>query len=141
MCLHRWFKSSVTPLPALSPERASGSCLTASGQGSALHGGGGLITNVAIQQICPLDVSDHLAIDTYDPVAYAIAIDALTHLGPADPSRIGSGVCGQLLMPGVNLATFATDEASSVAEIGATVATYPHVAKEPALRCYVTASC
>jgi pimeloyl-ACP methyl ester carboxylesterase len=112
-----------------------------SGQGSALHGGGGLITNVAIQQICPLDVSDHLAIGTYDPVAYAIAIDALTHPGPDDPSRIGGGVCAQLLMPGVNPATFATDETSSVAEIGATVASYPHVPKEPALRCYVTASC
>jgi hypothetical protein len=46
-----------------------------------------------------------------------------------------------LLMAGVNPATFATDEASSVAEIGAAVATYPHVPKEPALRCYVTASC
>jgi pimeloyl-ACP methyl ester carboxylesterase len=113
-----------------------------SGQGSALHGGGGDITNVAIQQICPLDVSDHLAIGTYDPVAYAIAIDALSHPGPADPSRlIGRGLCSQLLMPGVNPLTFATDEAASVADVGATVATYPHVAAEPPLRCYVTASC
>jgi pimeloyl-ACP methyl ester carboxylesterase len=112
------------------------------GQGSALHGGGGDITNVAIQQVCPLDISDHLAIGTYDPVAYAIAIDALSHPGPADPSRLaGTGLCAMLLMPGVNPLTFATDEASSVAEIGATVATYPHVAKEPPLRCYVTASC
>jgi pimeloyl-ACP methyl ester carboxylesterase len=111
------------------------------GQGSALHGGG-RITNVAIQQVCPLDLSDHLAIGTYDPVAYALAIDALTHPGPADPARLrGTGICSQLLMPGVNPATFATDEASSVAEIGATVATYPHVPAEPPLRCYVTASC
>jgi pimeloyl-ACP methyl ester carboxylesterase len=112
------------------------------GQGSALHGGGGAITNVAIQQICPLDVSDHLAIGTYDPVAYAIAIDALSHPGPADPSRlIGTGLCTKLLMPGVNPVTFATDEASSVAEVGAAVATYPHVPKEPPLRCYVTGGC
>jgi pimeloyl-ACP methyl ester carboxylesterase len=109
---------------------------------SALHGGGGAITNVAIQQICPLDVSDHLAIGTYDPVAYAIAIDALTHPGPANPTRlIGTGLCGKLLMPGVNPLTFATDEASSVADVGVTVATYPHVSEEPALRCYVTADC
>jgi hypothetical protein len=111
------------------------------GQGSALHGGGGQITNVAIQQICPLDLNDHLAIGTYDPVAYAIATDALTHPGPAEPSRVSRSVCGQLLMPGVNPATFATDEASSLAEIGVTVATYPHVPREPAQRCYVTASC
>ena len=109
---------------------------------SSLHGGGGTITNVAIQQICPLDVSDHLAIGTYDPVAYAIAIDALSHPGPADPSRlIGTGLCRQLLMPGVNPLTFATDEASSLAEVGATVATYPHVPNEPPLRRYVTAAC
>jgi triacylglycerol esterase/lipase EstA (alpha/beta hydrolase family) len=109
---------------------------------SALHGGGGAITNVAVQQICPLDVSDHLAIGTYDPVAYAIAIDALSHPGPTDPSRlIGTGVCGQLLMPGVNPLTFATDELSSVADVGVTVATAPHVPKEPPLRCYVTGDC
>jgi Putative serine esterase (DUF676) len=112
------------------------------GEGSTLHGGGGDITNVAIQQICPLDVSEHLAIGTYDPVAYAIAIDALTHAGPADPSRLtGTDVCRQLLMPGVNPLTFATDEASSVADVGVTVATYPHTSQEPPLRCYVTASC
>jgi hypothetical protein len=44
-------------------------------------------------------------------------------------------------MPGVDPATFATDEASSVADVAATVAAYPHVPKEPPLRCYVTASC
>jgi hypothetical protein len=109
---------------------------------SALHGGGGQIANIAIQQVCPLDVSDHLAIGTYDNTAYALAIDALTHPGPADPSRLaGTGACGRPLMPGVNPLTFLTDEASSVAEVGATVATYPQVPKEPPLRCYVTANC
>jgi triacylglycerol esterase/lipase EstA (alpha/beta hydrolase family) len=109
---------------------------------SALHGGGGEIRNVAIQQVCPLDVSDHLAIGTYDPVAYALAIDAITHPGPADPARLaGTGVCTKLLMPGVNPLTFATDEASSVAEIGTSVAGAQFIPKEPPLRCYVTASC
>jgi hypothetical protein len=108
---------------------------------SSLHGGGGQITNVAIQQICPLDLNEHLAIGTYDPVAYAIAVDALGHPGPADPARIPRSVCTRLLMPGVNPATFATDEASSVASVGASFGTYPHVPAEPPLRCYVTASC
>jgi hypothetical protein len=109
---------------------------------SALHTGDGAIRNVAIQQVCPLDVSDHLAIGTYDPVAYALAIDALSHPGPADPSRLaGTGVCGKLFMPGVNPLTVPTDEASSLADIGQAVATYPHVSKEPPLRCYVTADC
>jgi triacylglycerol esterase/lipase EstA (alpha/beta hydrolase family) len=108
---------------------------------SALHTGDGQIANVAIQDICPLDLNEHLAIGTYDPVAYALAIDALSHPGPADPSRIGTGVCTKLLMPGVNPATFAIDELNSLAGIGTTVATYPHVPSEPPLACYVTASC
>ncbi|MGA9371398.1 MAG: hypothetical protein WBV53_06085 [Solirubrobacterales bacterium] len=109
---------------------------------SALHGGGGEISNVAVQEVCPLDLSEHLAIGTYDPVAYALAIDAISHPGPADPSRLaGTGVCRRLFMPGVNPLTFATDELSSVAAVGATVATYPRVPAEPPLRCYVTADC
>jgi triacylglycerol esterase/lipase EstA (alpha/beta hydrolase family) len=108
---------------------------------SALHGGGGEITNVAVQDVCPLDVSEHLAVGTYDNTAYALAIDALEHPGPADPSRISSDVCLQPLMPGVNPATFATDELNSVAGVAGSVASYPHVSAEPPLACYVTASC
>jgi hypothetical protein len=108
---------------------------------SALHGGGGDITNVAVQEVCPLDVSEHLAIGTYDNTAYALAIDALEHPGPADPSRISTDVCLQPLMPGVNPATFATDELNSVAGVAGSVVSYPHVPAEPPLACYVTASC
>jgi hypothetical protein len=108
---------------------------------SSLHGGGGEITNVAVQDICPLDTNEHLLVGTIDPVAYALAIDAMTHTGPADPSRISSGVCTQLFMPGVNPATVATDIASAAAVLSTTLATYPHVSAEPPLACYVTASC
>ena len=78
---------------------------------------------------------------TADPVAYALAIDAMDHPGPADPSRIPSSVCTQLFMPGVNPVTFATDFASAAAVVSTTLATYPHVPAEPPLACYVTASC
>jgi hypothetical protein len=44
-------------------------------------------------------------------------------------------------MPGVNPLTFATDFGSAGAVVATTLATYPHVAAEPPLRCYVTASC
>ncbi len=108
---------------------------------SSLHGGGGEITNVAVQDICPLDTNEHLLVGTIDPVAYALAIDAMDHPGPADPSRIQSSVCIQILMPGVNPATFATDLASAALVLSTTLATYPHVAAEPPLACYVTASC
>jgi triacylglycerol esterase/lipase EstA (alpha/beta hydrolase family) len=108
---------------------------------SSLHGGGGEITNEAIQQICPLDVSEHLAIGTQDNVAYALAIDALDHPGPADPSRIPSSVCTQPLMPGINPATYATDLASAAADLAFNTATAPQISAEPPLACYVTASC
>jgi pimeloyl-ACP methyl ester carboxylesterase len=110
---------------------------------SALHGGGGEISNVAIQQICPLDVSEHLAMGTYDPVAYALAIDALDHPGPADPARIDrTGLClPTTLMPGVNPATFVTQEADFAASVVAAIAGAEFIAAEPPLRCYVTASC
>jgi pimeloyl-ACP methyl ester carboxylesterase len=109
---------------------------------SALHTGDGEIRNVAVQDVCPLDLSEHLGIGTYDPVAYALAIDAISHPGPADPARLaGSGVCGQLFMPGVNLSTFPTDEVSSLATIGTSIASAQLIPAEPPLRCYVTASC
>jgi triacylglycerol esterase/lipase EstA (alpha/beta hydrolase family) len=57
---------------------------------TSLHTGEGAIANVGIQDVCPLAVTDHIGLGTYDPVAYAIAIDALDHDGPADPARVAS---------------------------------------------------
>jgi triacylglycerol esterase/lipase EstA (alpha/beta hydrolase family) len=108
---------------------------------SPLHGGGGDISNVAVQQICPLDVNEHLGLGTYDPVAWALALDAVDHSGPADPSRIPSSVCTELAMPGVNPANVATDAAQFAAEIATAIAGAEQVPAEPPLRCYVTASC
>ena len=108
---------------------------------SSLHGGGGGIENVALQDVCPSDVSEHLNIGTADPVAYALAIDAFTHPGPADPARIDPGVCSEQYMPGVDPATFASDYAAEGSFIARIIASYPRVPSEPPLRCYVTASC
>ena len=108
---------------------------------SALHGSAGQITNVAIQDVCPADTSEHLAIGTYDNTAYALAIDALTHRGPADPDRVAASTCDHPLMPGVRPSSFATDYARELAYIGKVIATSPRVAREPPLACYTTASC
>jgi hypothetical protein len=69
---------------------------------SALRTGEGAITNVATQDVCPLDVNEHLAVGTIDPTAYALAMDALNHAGPAQTSRINRSVCLQLYQPGVD---------------------------------------
>ena len=108
---------------------------------SSLHGGGGEISNVAVQQVCPLDVNEHLGLGTYDPLAWALAIDALEHPGPADPTRIPSGVCTQLAMPGVDPASVTTNAAQFAAEVATAIAGAQQVSAEPPLRCYVTATC
>ena len=108
---------------------------------SSLHTGGGTIANIAVQQICPNDVSDHLAMGSYDPVGYALVIDALTHSGTADPSRIPTTVCAQPFQPGVDPTTFPADYAGYLQDIGQGQNAAPQVSAEPPLQCYVFASC
>jgi triacylglycerol esterase/lipase EstA (alpha/beta hydrolase family) len=95
-------------------------------------------SNIPVQRICPLDVSEHLAMGTYDPVAWALVLDAITHPGAADPNRITRATCLRAFMPGVNPATFALKEARLLAVVGEQIATYPHVASEPPLKPYVS---
>jgi pimeloyl-ACP methyl ester carboxylesterase len=108
---------------------------------SALSGSAGHVTNVAVQDICPGDASEHLGVGTYDPVAYAIAIDALTHAGPADPRRVARSVCTEAVMPGVNLVTLPADYGDAIATLAVVLATSPHLPAEPRLKCYVTQTC
>jgi hypothetical protein len=108
---------------------------------SSIHGGGGEITNVAIQEVCPLDISEHLAVGTQDNTAYALAIDALSHPGPAVPSNVPQSVCLDPLMPGINKVTYAADALASAAGFAKNIGTAPQVTAEPPLKCYVTASC
>jgi hypothetical protein len=115
---------------------------------SALHTGAGQITNVATQDICHLDIDEHLTIGTIDPVAYALVMDALDHPGPAQPSRISHAVCLQLLQPGVSptdihipyqiLTSVPGLAAVDVPDVNLVKA--PEIAAEPPLRCYVFAA-
>ena len=107
---------------------------------SALHTGDGTITNVAIQDVCPTDLTEHLAMATISSTTYALAIDAIDHEGPADPSRVPAATCLSPLMPGLT-GTWPIDLADAAAYLANTTATYPHVPAEPALACYATASC
>ncbi len=82
----------------------------------------------------------HLGIGIYDNIASALAIDALTHRGPADSARVAASTCLILLMPGIDPATFPENYAQTLASIASTLATYPHTSAEPPLACYATAS-
>ncbi len=101
-----------------------------------MHNGPGLITNVAIQDICPADPSEHLAIGTYDNVAYSLA-DRRAH--PQRPgqavSRIPLTVCAQPVPARHQPATFATD--AGTAAVALETSTYTKIAAEPKLACYV----
>jgi hypothetical protein len=108
---------------------------------SAGVAGPGRITNVAIQDVCPSDPEEHLSIGTSDATAYALVLDALGRRGPAQPDQVDPAVCGQQLMPGIDSATYPADVSESFAFLGNSIATYPHVPAEPALRCYVRLSC
>jgi hypothetical protein len=112
---------------------------------SALHTGGGTISNVSTQSICPLDLDEHLMIGTIDPVAYALVMDALNHTGPARPSRISRAVCQQEYQPGVDPASvqtylqplLAAPGLLAVNIPGINLVGVPEVAAEPPLRSYV----
>jgi hypothetical protein len=108
-----------------------------------------MITNVATQDICPTDVYEHILIGTVDPAAAALAIDALTHPGPADPARIPKSVCTELYAPGIDPVGSALEIVSAAPNLLAVLiepaahatSGVPAVTSEPPLRCYVTASC
>jgi hypothetical protein len=109
---------------------------------TSLHGGGGQIANIATQDICPLNAADHLAY-WYDPVGYALTMDALSHPGPADPPRIDRvAVCAQASMPYVAAVTIPTYTAHLYNALFVDrVTTTPTTGEEPASACYVTATC
>lgn len=107
--------------------------------GSALPHGPGQVRNVAVQEVCPGRPVDHLGLGSFDAVGAALAFDALTHHGPADPERVGRTVCLQAFMPGVDPASFPADNARYHAAVVTTLVTYPHVPAEPPLACYTRA--
>ncbi len=106
---------------------------------SSLRTGAGRRANIAVQSICPNDTSEHLAMGTYDPVGYALVIDALDHATPANPARIARSVCLQSLQPGVDPATFAQNFAELGLSVVAAVQNAPKLAAEPALAGYTLA--
>ena len=96
--------------------------------------GPGKIRNVEVHEVCPNSTSDHLELGTVDPGAAALTLDALTHPGPAKPSRVSPTVCAALYQPGV-------DEQEAPAQIASAIqALYFEegpIGPEPQLRCYV----
>jgi pimeloyl-ACP methyl ester carboxylesterase len=109
---------------------------------SAIRSTGANVANISLQQVCPASTTDHLESGFFDPVAYAIALDALEHPGPASLDRVlqgampGSpGVCGAIFMPGINPLTFVDDFNDSVSALLEVLAHARNTEQEPALPC------
>ena len=106
-------------------------------ESAELQGGGGRITNVAIQDICPIDLSEHLALTVLNAVGFALAMDALAVDGPAGVTRVAARGCAQPRIPGVRVEAFPGIILSFAVGLGSS----PEVPAEPPLRCYVMAEC
>ncbi|HYF27655.1 MAG TPA: hypothetical protein VD931_18075 [Baekduia sp.] len=103
---------------------------------SSLRGGTADVTNVALQEVCPADLNEHLAIGLYDNVAHHLALDALDHDGPAVPDRVPRSICRTTTMRSVHRVTGFTSLVDAGAVLGLTLLTSQRVPAEPALRPY-----
>jgi hypothetical protein len=99
------------------------------------------VTNVAIQDVCLTDLSEHITIPS-SPTAYAIAMDAITHPGePADLDRVViPQPCLVGTMPHVSPLALLAYDAVIAANIPVRLLS-DHVDREPPLACYVDARC
>lgn len=107
---------------------------------SALPPGPGRVSDVAVQDVCPNYVADHLGLGGYDSVAWAVAMDALDNPGPADPNRVDKTACTTGFMPAIDAERF-LDNSARAAPVLETVPPedVPTVPTEPEPRCWVLA--
>ena len=100
------------------------------------------VTNNELQTICAGEpaggVYDHAG-TLFNALGYALAVDALTHTGPGQPSRLNLGsVCQQVAAPGLSLTqVLQTDGALVIAALNV-LAYEPKQFSEPPLMAYAT---
>jgi hypothetical protein len=106
---------------------------------SALPSGPG-VSDVAVQDVCPDYVADHLGLGGYDAVAWAVTMDALDNPGPADPRRVDKAACDAGFMPAIDAQRF-LDDSARAAPVLETVPPdgVPTVPAEPVPSCWVLA--
>jgi len=92
-------------------------------------------SNVLVQGLCPGRPAHHIA-PLFDAVYWSVMVDALTHDGPADSSRVPLTVCAQFTAPGIDPDVAARNDATLYSNAVAAFGAHPHVASEPPLRDY-----
>jgi len=73
----------------------------------------------------------------YNPVAYALVVDALQNSGPGSFARV-SGQCGSIVAPGLSLPDVIETEALIPLAVLNIFAYMPKVVSEPAIKSYAT---
>ncbi|KAK7713926.1 hypothetical protein SLS63_011878 [Diaporthe eres] len=96
-------------------------------------------TNNEVQVLCKGTEADALYTHEgtlYNPIGYALAIDALTHDGPGDFSRVGAAACGTYLAQGLDQGDLVVTETSILVAAVALVFDTPKQFSEPAIMPY-----
>lgn len=100
------------------------------------------VTNNHIQTICPNQPAGGVYLHEgvlYNPLAWALAVDALTHDGPGDPSRIDiDTVCGQILAPQLQLDDMLGTEGILLIALVEILTYEPKVGQEPSIAGYAS---
>ncbi len=92
-------------------------------------------TNIAIQDHCRTRLVGHVGM-LYDGAGYKLALDALTHPGPADPARVDD-LCGNRILPEFDALGFAAAGiAGSAKYLG--IVGEPFISSEPPLPGYAS---
>lgn len=95
------------------------------------------VTTRWVQDVCPLRVVGHAGM-LWDRVGYDLALDALTHAGPADAARVSRWGCADVAFDDADmLASVAL--LGTVPHLGLDYLFAPSVSSEPALPAYARA--
>lgn len=96
------------------------------------------VTNNEVQKICPDQPAGSFYTHEgtlYNPIGYALLVDALSHDGPGQVSRIDvNSICGQYISPGLNLSDLLLTENSILTAVVATLLYPDSTIQEPAIR-------
>ena len=92
-------------------------------------------SDVLVQDLCPGRYVGHVQA-VYDAVYIAVALDALTHPGPAVPARVGTAPCSQVYGPGIDPAQATAGIHTLYENAAIATADHPTTDSEPPLRPY-----
>lgn len=70
----------------------------------------------------------------YNPIGYALLVDALTHDGPGQVDRISKDICGDYLTEGLNLADLQLTENTLVVAVISLLLSGESTTQEPPVK-------